>query len=485
MGYKRYDIALGEFVAFVFLLIHLIIGILFSDTLPIIMDWYGISFLVGSIFIWRKRTGDNYFSLFSILMLFFVLFNYGIPSLWALGIHFKDEFGTKPLIYGFNFVPTSNDIMKAQIYTCVSMFVFLIGIIVIQNRNYTSSTKCDRSIESSNDAEGALRSLKFVSTIMLCIFAPIAIIISVYTYTIARRYGYAALYYGQHQVQTGYSQILMYFFYPSLFGYIIGNQYSKKSRIIAYSIFGIYSLLNILSGDRGSWLYSLIILIWLHTYYTKASIKTYLKYFAFGLIGLYLLSAITSVRDVGLDSLNMELFLSALSPENNPIVSAMKEMGGSMGIIMYLLHTGNKIFPYANTYLTSILGVISSRVLALFGLKQILLADWFSQDYLGLPWGMGFSMIGEAYINGGYLGGFIYIFLIGIAHGCILKTTKQTNYKDPLQLFINVVGLNVIIGFARGALYLTLKELFYGVFIYVLMVKLVYKYVFYKNERQI
>ena len=471
-----YTITLGEFIAASIILVHLIIGIILSDVLPIIIDWYGITFFVCSTYIWKEKTGQKYFSLFSILMLFFVLFNYGVPTLWAFGIHFKGEFGTKALTYGLSYWPSTNDIMRAQIYSSISMAVFFFGIILVQRRKYAETDSDGLTIEQTNsvNSEAMLEALKRVSTVMLCIFAPIALGFSAYTYTIARRFGYAALYYGQYQVQTGYMQILMYFFYPALFGFLIGNKYSKKSRIVAHSIFLAYAVLNVLSGDRGSWLYSLIILIWLNTYYTKTPFKKYIKYFILGIIGLYLLSAITSVRDTSLDSLSIDLFLSAFKAENNPIVSALKEMGGTMGIILYFLHAGNKIFPYANTYLTSFLGVISTRVLSLFGLKQVLIGDWFSQDYLGISWGTGFSMVGEAFVNGGYFGGFIYLFIIGIAHGYLLKAGSKVNSSSPLKFFITVAGLNAVIGFSRGALYLTLKELFYGVLIYAFIVWIEY-----------
>ena len=103
---------------------------------------------------------------------------------------------------------------------------------------------------------------------------------------VARLYGYNALYYGSHATQAGYIQIIMYFFFPALVGYLISNEYSKKSRIIVYIIFGLYTGLQLLSGDRGNWLYSLVILVWLHTYYRKYQYK-YFKYFIIGIVGVY------------------------------------------------------------------------------------------------------------------------------------------------------------------------------------------------------
>ena len=112
----------------------------------------------------------------------------------------------------------------------------------------------------------------------------------------------------------------------------------------------------------------------------------------------------------------------------------------------------------------------------IFGIKQILIGDWFSQEYLKINWGAGFSMIGEAFLNGGYVGGLIYMALIGVFLGIIINYANSSKYSNnPLELFITVAGLNAIIGFSRGALYLTLKELLYGTVLVVICIKLCYK----------
>ena len=88
---------------------------------------------------------------------------------------------------------------------------------------------------------------------------------------------------------------------------------------IVYVIFGLYTGLQLLSGDRGNWLYSLVILFWLHTYYRKVPIIKYFKYFIIGIVGVYFLNVVTIVRDsgTGLSSLD---FSNLLSGEQSPIV---------------------------------------------------------------------------------------------------------------------------------------------------------------------
>ena len=177
------------------------------------------------------------------------------------------------------------------------------------------------------------------------------------------------------------------------------------------------------------------------------------------IIGIYILDVIRNVRDSGFNFSIKDFF----SLDRFPIINAFFEMGDSMGIIVYFLNLGNEIYPYCNTYITALLGAISSRFLDLLGLKQVFISNWFSQEYLGLSYGTGFSMIGEAYVNGGYFGGLIYIFIWGIFIGKLLQYSKNNILSMPLRSFISVAGLNAVIGVSRNACYLTIKELVYGV----------------------
>ena len=468
---RRYYISIGELISTTLLILYATIALIMRNQFPELMHCLGIIIFFYAIYTWKKKTGDRWFNPYTIFQLFFTLFNYGQPIMWAFGIHQEGEIGSGVLYYGSGFYPTAVDIMNAQVYTCSAMLIFHFGAILLAHKNsqkeYTKS-----SYKISPNYSLIKKTMKTVSLFLLVVITPIALLSKVHEVVIARSFGYSALYYGDYSTQNGYISVLMYFFFPALVGYLIANDYSKSSRRIIYTIFGLYALLGVLSGDRGSWLYSLIILIWFHTYYKKIPIRKYILITILGILGIYILSAITNVRNTGLE-VSGEDILATFKAENSPITDAFFEMGGSMGIITFFLNRGNDIFPYANTYLTAILGVVSSRVLNLFGLNQILIADWFSQEYLGISWGTGFSMIGEAYVNGGYVGGLIYMFIIGALFGKLLdKINKNNRNTSPLNIFISVASLNVIIGFARGALYLTLKELFYGVFITYLIIRL-------------
>ena len=357
--------------------------------------------------------------------------------MWAFNIHQVNEIGSSILFYGHSYVPNENDLVNVQLYICICMLVFHFGVMLFTERNKARTTdrKYNEIIITDNYRYKIKKSMRIVTGILLIITTPIAIYSAMSNMIVARLYGYNALYYGEHATQAGYIQIIMYLFYPALVGYLIGCSNSNKSKIIVYSIFGIYAVLQLLSGDRGSWLYSLVILVWLQTYYKKIPLRKYIKYIIVCIVGIYFLNVVTAVRDSGSGLSSLD-FSNLLNNENSPILDVFFELGGTMNIITFLFHVGSGIYPYTNTYLTSILGAVSSRVLNMFGIKQILVGDWFSQEFLKINWGAGFSMIGEAFLNGGYLGGLIYMALIGAFFGIIINYANRSKYSNnPLELF--------------------------------------------------
>ena len=117
-----------------------------------------------------------------------------------------------------------------------------------------------------------------IGSIITIVLYPIVIVTKIKELIISLNFGYKALYYGDNATQSGYTSILMYLFFPGLICMLIGSNFSKKTTRLVYMLFGIYAVIGLLSGDRGSWLYSLVILIWLLMQHKGIKWKTILKY---------------------------------------------------------------------------------------------------------------------------------------------------------------------------------------------------------------
>lgn len=433
------------------------------------LNWLGILIFIYSVLVWRWERRQSYVSLYTIFLLFMILFSYGQCVMWAFGIGVDSGIGSKELFYSTGLVPNDEILTLVKWYTCISMLVFNFGALIASNKPKLKKYKW----YESHNVKLVKKYMYIVGCFITVFLYPIAIISKVRELIITSSYGYNALYYGVNSTQSGYLQILMYLFFPGLLCMLIGSDFSKKTVRFVWALFSIYALFGIFSGDRGSWIYSFVILMWLLIKQKGLKINKLLKFAILGLVSLYFIEAIVNVRDAGgIFALKWEDVFSIIKLEDSPIVNVFFEMGNTMSVLTYFIAKGYKIYPYENTYLVSLLGSVSTRVLSLFGIQHILIGDWFSQSHLNLTWGTDFSMIAEAYVNGGFVGGFIYMFILGMIIGKVLCVCEDFNdiKLHPIKFFISVATAEILIGFPRTASYLIVKNFIYGVCLIVFVI---------------
>lgn len=393
--------------------------------------------------------------------------------MWAFNIHSKTEIGASNLFWGLNYTPGETDIIVAQVYTILAMLIFHIAVLFSNKINFGNKRIYRESLRNEPKMDRDYVAMKNIGIILLVISTPFQYYLSISDFIISKTLGYNALYYASN-TQTGYLHTIGYLFFPGIVAFLIGSHFSKKSRVIVCLLFGIYLLLSMLAGYRGQWIYSLAILIWLLNKNRKMSKRTLIFAFAAIIILLYILNAVKLTRDSGV-SIDIE---SVFYVEYSPIAAAFFEMGGSMKPLVFFQEYGADIYPYGNTFLVALLGIASSRLLGLLGIKQAFLSGWLSNDYLHLDYGTGSSFIAECFVNGGYAGGLIYIFLFGVLLGKFIL--NRNNYDTPIGLFISASSLGIVINAIRNDSYLAFKELFIGVFLVWILIKM---YVYMLNKR--
>ncbi|MGH1089332.1 O-antigen polysaccharide polymerase Wzy [Bacillus mycoides] len=470
---KRKNVGIGSIT----ILLAVLGYILYLLTLPLgntgedyseiifVLSWLGIFLGVYVVITWYKLSGAI-FSPYTIFMLFFFLFNFGQCLMWALGIHSPSEIGKVPMFTGFG-TPSSGDIIRGQSLTLICILMFHSGSVLCYKRG---TKKKIREVEKQfgiidNQDNLNLKSIFYVCAIVGLVVIPVQLYFAYSDFQFARIYGYNALYYSEFiRTDATFLALLNKMFFPCLMGLLIGSKYNKKVQVVVYTIFVIYLLLNLLSGDRGSWIYKIIILVWLsHVCYKRIRFKKLVKYMFFAIIFLHVINAIVSVRDLGLSNINIQGVFKSISIKESPIVSAIFEMGGSMKPAMVLQMYGWDVWPYANTYLLAMLGMITNKVVYALNIPFVLPSTWFSQDYLGLSWGAGFSIVAEALLNAGPLFAPLILIVMGYLITSIIYVGKETNYKErPLKFLFVASTLNCFISLTRNELHIQLKDWFYG-----------------------
>lgn len=430
----------------------------FNDFFIFTLSWLGIFILIYIILTWFYTTGV-FFTPYLIYILFFFLFSFGQPIMWAFGIHFDNEIGNDNLFPGLN-IPQGLDIIKAQILVILSSLGIHFGALIYHNyfiskNNYKKAKNGFILLKTDNIT---LKVIFYVSLLIGLITIPTTLYSAYIDMQYAHSYGYSST---PDVYKNSVQAMLLFMFFPSLVGLLIGSKYKKSVRITVYLIFFVYFLIHILYGDRGSWIYKLFILIWLHHHlYKPIKPKKFILLVLLSLFGLYIIDAIVKLRDLGI---SYESLINNISFNDFPLFSVIFEMGSSMKPIIVLQKYGWDIWPYPNSFLLAIVGIATDRIFGVLNIEFIALSDYFSLEYLGLTWGAGFSIVAESLLNfGPYLAPIIMI-LIGYLITMCIYIPKNFNYQvKPLRYYFVASTLQTFIPMIRNPIHFFMKEWFYG-----------------------
>lgn len=423
----------------------------------IIMSWIGILEYIFILWTHKAKT-KKIITSYIIFITFLYVFNFGQCFLWAVGI-FTDDSILNSTLYKFS-NPSLENIFLTQVIILMCIIVFHCGFLILCNKKRKENNK---RIDFTD-----LKSKKFFFYMSILVI-PISFYKLFKDYTIASTYGYRALYYGEHTSNIlTIVEIIYYWFFPCLVGLLLSNDGKKKKKV--YLIFIVFIIFNLAMGDRGSWIYALFIILYTIKEKFPNSLKLNKVIFlsALGYIGLFLVSAIKKIRNIGISILSI---ITILDFKQSPIVEFITEMGSTMQTTLVLVEKGWNIYPYGNTLLFALMGMISSKIITFLGFEYVSVSSWFSQVFLNIEYGAGFSLITEVYMNFGPILLPIVMMLLGMAFALAFDTnTDQDSYK----ILKNAIVLNALIGIVRNSAYYIFKELFWGVFVFLTLYKIFY-----------
>lgn len=463
-------IVFAIFAYFVYLIMYATTKDL-SDNSIYFVSLFGLVTYLLIMFNWYKNTG-KIFDLYTIFMTLLFLFNFGQCIMWAFNIHIPTEIKGGYIIG--NSIVSSKSIFLAQIIVIVSSIFFHCGVLFYlkflgTNRNKNNQKKLDKKSQEGKviqnekkDNDVIRKSVYYTSIVLSFIVIPITFFYLFSDLQIANRYGYGSLYYGENANNYSVLYLFSRLFFPTLFGLLIGSNFKKNIRFIVYIFFALFTILSIMIGDRGGWFYSLLILLYLHhTHVKKINIKQMIMLIIIGYFSLALINTIVSVRNFGM---NYDLIFKNFTIQNNPIINSVFEMGGTMFILTSIIENGIHIYPYGNSFIFAIFGIVSDKIFSLLNINYIDLNTWFSQYFLGLKgWGVGFSMIGEVVMNFGVYFSPIIMFLLGILISRFIVYDKDTSASYRMFNLISFISFCSII---RGAASYYLKGWFFCIVIF-------------------
>ncbi len=442
--------------------IYSIIGIL-TDRVTFtnlqVMGGLGIAQFCFSI--WTSlKNGQKLISPYVVFLCALYVFSFGQSLLYPFNLT-----GDRDLD-GFMDI-TQEQIFDAQILTLVFLAFFHIGSLILST-SHKGSTNEISSIKYTLQ-NGRLKRISWIF-----------FIISFYPYyskiitnaTLSLTLGYAAIY--DQEAQYGidnFSGILANYFIPSLIGLYIAYVDNIKWRRFFAGIFLFNCFVLLMTGGRTEAVIMLSLLMIIHNYLVKPFAK---KTIVLLLIGsVFFLSILATIAETRTTSnRDVSLMTSSESNKTNGAVNAISEMGWSMFCLIQTesLVPRTEDFRYGTTYLYSTTSIIPN--LGFWAehpaKKGANMSNWLS-DKLNTSFGTGFSMCAEAYLNFGYLGGFIMLLFGYIAAKLFGELSKYINTRNIAAIALVLILFwfslkmprNSFIGIVRGICFYALPIYWY------------------------
>jgi oligosaccharide repeat unit polymerase len=264
-------------------------------------------------------------------------------------------------------------------------------------------------------------------------------------------FGYMALY----RRDQSYALIwaLSGFFVPGIIFLLAGARDSRGIQWFCMSIAAAFMAINLFLGARGAAVMSGAAVAWT---YERVAHKIPRKLLVvLVVLALIIFSLIRETRNTEARwRLSLDQQIETLTNLQDPISKSIAEMGYSLVTVAHTLTLVPAIRDYdlGVSYFYGATTIIPNLGWEVHpGIAHGLLCDWLTRTVEPLVaasgGGLGFSFIAEAYLNFGWIGGPIFLAIVGYL---LSRLFLQADSQDPARLALVASFLSFFLVFARG-----------------------------------
>lgn len=459
------------FNIFLIFVVYLLIGLIskFNYFNDINHKLIMISCITNICFIWCVysiyKIKKNIFDFNIIFLTFLFLFCNGQLFLYSLGV--------RPDKMSVFILSSRESIYNAGIYFCYSLLFFQLGTLLsikkINNNNLSEAKTSEQFLQ-------ATRIVALLLTIFTSIFFFINIVPKLSS---SIKYGYEFLY-ESSQVQDG---ILIYFskmFVPSLLLLLYSFKDKNIARKLIMFFLALIVIMHLIIGSRGSAISIVVVLIvFYHTFIKK--IKG-IRFVGFTILLLLIMITIPTIYEFrSQENKNILSFIDTIhevteDSESNVMTKTISELGYTMHsfILTYNVVPSRQNYKFGESYISSILMLIPSKLLGGYSFAEKAALDNWLQDIYRMSYGPGFSIVAETYYNFGWYFGILFSFILGILYTKMFNFRNSNNDKNNLLKMLSLIFLYNSLLSARYPFHSTTRNIVYMYFLIYALILITY-----------
>lgn len=418
----------------------------------LVLDWRAASlidvvcWLIVLIAVWISwswyRASGTLLDPYGLWVLSALAFNGGQAILEVLGLNLNGVLASR-------FSPETT--VTALLCVALGLIAMHLGaLLAIRSRQSPSNAHIH-----GPSLRGDLRSLRRVGLILLAVSIVPTVASLFQGLSVVAQSGYFGLY--QQQAGVGFeagAQILAGFFVPAIFLLFVGSGSSRGYALLAIALLGIYCGINLTLGARYSAVAPLIAFAWLWHRYKRPLSKRVLL--LGGAVVLFLIFPLVgSTRNTALTERSSLDVLVNPDESINPATASLSEMGGTLQTVAYTIDLVPTVRPYdyGLQYGYSLLTIVPNFVWDVHptiarGTPSTWLVRLVDPTTAAAGGGWGYSFIAEAYLNFGFWGAPLMLFIIGFVYARFVVWAIRSD--DAAKIAVVGIYLTSFLVFARS-----------------------------------
>lgn len=267
--------------------------------------------------------------------------------------------------------------------------------------------------------------------------------------------GYSSLFEGQgqdyHTTTHGIYSLISKFYLPGVMFLLAGSRGRPLGQLMAVLGLALYSGSYLFLGFRAFSLIPIAVFVWLY-HRTVRKLPVFPLVLGGGALFLVVAPLIRSFRDIsGIDRMSFEVLWEAFAGADNPILALIAELGGSILTIAFTAELVPEVRPFewGYGYLYALANAVPMLKLPdAYGYAGSWLAFHVTPSFAVGGFGLGFSFMAESYMNFGWVGGALFMIVIGGSIVAVQRWARRAN--DPARFAFIASFLPILIFYTRG-----------------------------------
>jgi oligosaccharide repeat unit polymerase len=221
---------------------------------------------------------------------------------------------------------------------------------------------------------------------------------------------------------------------PGAFYFLVGRPRSRGRQFVTLACVAVTVLTFFFVGDRSDGTMALIAALWLYEKAVRKAPRSFLVAVIATLLVLYPLVFVTRGLTGG-ERLSTDVWINALSKVGNPVQNSVVEMGGSLAVLAHVIDLvpSTRSFDFGMSYLSALGSIVPNFSGDLHPSAKRSLSTWLIttiDPYMAAHGGgKGFSVLAEAYVNFGWAGIVVIMWLLGAGLARVTRWADST--QDP------------------------------------------------------